>query len=79
MNAQVAAVDNAALQGFLLRRIPPTSEWKLRAEAPGELHPPSCTTYTYYEAERPTINFTHAPESHGCEAVELHIRITDNL
>jgi hypothetical protein len=40
MNAQVAAVDNAALQGFLLRRIPPTSEWKLRAEAPGELHLP---------------------------------------
>jgi hypothetical protein len=38
MNAQVAAVDNAALQGFLLRRIPPTSEWKLRAEAAGELH-----------------------------------------
>jgi hypothetical protein len=38
MNAQVAAVDNAALQGFLLRRIPPTSEWKLRAGAPGELH-----------------------------------------
>jgi hypothetical protein len=38
MNAQVAAVDNAALQGFLLRRIPPTSEWKLRAEAPGEIH-----------------------------------------
>jgi hypothetical protein len=38
MNAQVAAVDNAALQGFLLRRIPPTSEWKLRAEAAGELY-----------------------------------------
>jgi hypothetical protein len=38
MNAQVAAVTKAALQGFLLRRIPPTDEWKLRAEAPGELH-----------------------------------------
>jgi fructose/tagatose bisphosphate aldolase len=38
MNALVAAVDNAALQGFLLRRISPTSEWKLWAEAPGEFH-----------------------------------------
>jgi hypothetical protein len=33
MNALVAAAITVAFHGFLLRRIPPTVEWKLRALA----------------------------------------------